>query len=128
MPNDEYWDSVECSDQPLDFCFHPKRENILAAALVDGSLEVHHIRREEGTGDEEDDDPDSILSSLLLHTQAVPEKGSDNKSKSSSCRTVKVSTDGNESTRVAALEILSVWTRNECASSPPSHKRRSELE
>jgi len=101
MSHSEYWESIECSDQPLDFCFHPKRENILAAALVDGTLEVHDIRREEeGTADDcevDDDGPDSILSSLSLHTQTVPGKdseNSDNKSKTASCRTVKFSTDG----------------------------------
>ena len=95
MPIAEYWDSVECSDQPLDFSFHPKRENILAAALVDGTLEVHDIRREEGSGDEEEDEPDSILSSLTLHAQMIPNKGSDkDTSKQASCRTVKFSTDG----------------------------------
>jgi WD repeat-containing protein 55 len=92
MPNHEYLDSVECSDQPLDFSFHPTRENILAAALVDGTMEVHDIRREEH-GDDEDDEPDSILSSLTLHAQTVPDKGSV-KSKHASCRAIKFSTDG----------------------------------
>jgi WD40 repeat protein len=91
----KYWDSVECSDQPLDFAFHPKRENILAAALVDGSLEVHDIRRDEGPSNNDDDDeePDSILSSLSLHAQMLPAKGPA-KQKHASCRTVEFSTDG----------------------------------
>ena len=32
-------DIIECSDQPLDVAFHPTRESIVAAALVDGTLE-----------------------------------------------------------------------------------------
>jgi hypothetical protein len=31
--------AIECSDQPLDVSFHPERETIVAAALVDGTLE-----------------------------------------------------------------------------------------
>ena len=90
MPTSKYLDAVECSDQPLDFAFHPKRDNILAVGLVDGSLEVHDIRRE--TNDD-DDEPDSILSSLSLHTQQISQKGSDKK-KHASCRAVEFSLDG----------------------------------
>ena len=31
--------SIECSDQPLGLSFHPQRETLVAAALVDGTLE-----------------------------------------------------------------------------------------
>ena len=31
--------SIECSDQPLDLSFHPQRDTLVAAALVDGTLE-----------------------------------------------------------------------------------------
>jgi hypothetical protein len=34
-----FLDSIECSAQPLDFSFHPTRENLLAAGLVDGTVE-----------------------------------------------------------------------------------------
>jgi hypothetical protein len=34
-----YLDSIETSYQPLDFSFHPKKDYLLAAALVDGTLE-----------------------------------------------------------------------------------------
>jgi hypothetical protein len=34
-----YVSHVETSFQPLDISFHPHRENLVAAALVDGSLE-----------------------------------------------------------------------------------------
>jgi hypothetical protein len=39
MTTTKYLDSIECSDQPLDISFHPKRENLVAAALVDGTVE-----------------------------------------------------------------------------------------
>ena len=35
----EYLESVECSEHPLDIAFHPKRKSILAASLVDGTVE-----------------------------------------------------------------------------------------
>lgn len=34
-----YLDRIECSVQPLDISFHPQRDNLVAAALVDGTLE-----------------------------------------------------------------------------------------
>lgn len=83
----KYLDSIECSDQPLDLAFHPKRHNILAAALVDGTLEVHDILPEEL----EDDEPDSLLSSTAFHAQLLPGK---DKERVASCRTVEFSPDG----------------------------------
>lgn len=85
----DYLSSVECSDQPMDFCFHPKQENILVAGLVDGSVEVHDIRAKELDDDDDDDELDSILSSLSLHTQLIP-----GQKKTASCRTVEFSVDG----------------------------------
>jgi hypothetical protein len=38
--DDKYYvPSIETSYQPLDISFHPTRDNLVAAALVDGSLE-----------------------------------------------------------------------------------------
>ena len=34
-----YVSSIETSCQPLDISFHPTRSNLVATALVDGSLE-----------------------------------------------------------------------------------------
>ena len=34
-----YVSHIETSYQPLDIAFHPNRDNLVAAALVDGSLE-----------------------------------------------------------------------------------------
>ena len=85
----KYLDTIECSSQPLDLAFHPKRHNLLAAALVDGTLEVHDIVPEDEL--EEDDEPDSLLSSTAFHTQLLPGK---EKEKNASCRTVEFSPDG----------------------------------
>jgi hypothetical protein len=32
-------DSIDCSAQPLDLSFHPSKENVLVAALADGTIE-----------------------------------------------------------------------------------------
>ena len=32
---------IECSDQPLDISFHPSKPTIVAAGLVDGTIEIH---------------------------------------------------------------------------------------
>ena len=34
-----YLTSIECSAQPLDLSFHPRKDNLVAAALVDGTIE-----------------------------------------------------------------------------------------
>lgn len=34
-----YVSHIETSYQPLDVAFHPNRDNLMAAALVDGTLE-----------------------------------------------------------------------------------------
>ncbi|KAG7359236.1 WD repeat-containing protein [Nitzschia inconspicua] len=77
-----YLDKIEASYQPLDFCFHPTRPNLLAAALVDGSVEIHDVQtpshnngspeKVAAFSDDEDDEVDSLLSSLSLHTQRIP--------------------------------------------------------
>eukprot|EP00934_Nitzschia_sp_Nitz4_P003509 Nitzschia sp. Nitz4//scaffold189_size62959//9772//11385//NITZ4_006302-RA/size62959-augustus-gene-0.71-mRNA-1//1//CDS//3329539878//3499//frame0 len=87
----DYLQNIECSDQPLDFSFHPKRSNLLAAALVDGTLEVHDIRKQP---DDDDDEPDSILSSYALHTQHLQSSKESEKGKPASCRSVEFSMDG----------------------------------
>ena len=96
--------NIECSDQPLDVSFHPARETIVAAALVDGTLEVHDFRTllEETKEDDSDDDDDTILSSTPVHKQLLPNyivAGSDQdgdtkpKTKVASCRAVHFSHD-----------------------------------
>lgn len=94
--------SIECSDQPLDLSFHPSREYLVAAALVDGTLEVHDFRDlvvASGTSaslhQQLDDEYETILSSTPLHTQLLPSQTvSDNGAKQASCRSVLFTRDG----------------------------------
>jgi transposase-like protein len=37
---------IDCSDQPLYLSFHPTRNHIVAAALVDGTVEVHDFDKQ----------------------------------------------------------------------------------
>ena len=53
---------------------------------------VHDIRKEEA-GEDEDDEPESLISSIGVHTQLLPQKGTD-KAKLASCKTVEFSRDG----------------------------------
>jgi hypothetical protein len=79
----QYLDQIEASYQPLDFDFHPIRDNLLVAALVDGSVEIHDFQKKvhgnspsqksAASIDEKDDEEvESLLSSLSLHTQRIP--------------------------------------------------------
>ena len=79
-------DSIECSAQPFDLSFHPQLEHLVAAALVDGTLEVHDFSPSTRTAEDEND---TIVSSIDVNTQLVP--GSQ---KNISCRTVRFSDDG----------------------------------
>lgn len=54
-------EKIECSVQPFDVSFHPRREYIVASALVDGTIEVHDFE----PSDEQDHD--TILSSISLN-------------------------------------------------------------
>lgn len=98
--------SLECSDQPLDLCFHPTKHTVVATALVDGTVEVHDFAELLSVGntttnaanarlgsdddDEDDDEPDSIVSSTPIHVSA---RRSPN-GKASSARCVEFSSDG----------------------------------
>ena len=44
-----YLTSIECSAQPLDLSFHPRKDNLVAAALVDGTVEgeCYEVLKEE---------------------------------------------------------------------------------
>ena len=42
---------IDCSVQPLDFAFHPSKD-ILAAALVDGTVECKIILVMDGSGNQ----------------------------------------------------------------------------
>jgi WD40 repeat protein len=84
--SNSYLDKIEASYQPLDFCFHPTRHNLLAAALVDGSVEIHDFAtphpndnsKNAAFSDDEEDEVDSLLSSLSLHAQRIPTRSNSN--------------------------------------------------
>jgi WD40 repeat protein len=99
---------VECSDQPLDLSFHPQKPSLLAAALVDGTLEVHdfeellqiehraapHHKRNNDNDDSDDDEVDTIVSSTRVHTQLVPSSTMDAGAQLASTRAVLFAHDG----------------------------------
>jgi WD40 repeat protein len=105
---------IDCSDQPLDLSFHPTRNHIVAAALVDGTVEVHDFdekvitanagdqdQHKQGTllqrnnnDDDDDDEQDTIVSSTAVHTQILPSKRTEDGTKKASCRAVHFSLDG----------------------------------
>lgn len=97
--------TIECSDQPLDICFHPTRPSVVAASLVDGTVEVHDFQdlidsdkkpsADEDEDDYNDDEIDTILSSTPVHTQLLPSKASESGSKLASCRSVIFADNGN---------------------------------
>lgn len=79
-------DCIECSAQPFDLSFHPQRQHLVAAALVDGTVEVHDFSSPPTVVGAEDDENDTIVSSIDVHPQVG--------SKNASCRTVRFSNDG----------------------------------
>jgi len=108
---------VECSDQPLDVAFHPAKPTLLAAALVDGTVEVHDFgellesarsggnakkKKSSTAADEESDggdEIDTIVSSTAAHTQLLPRRqtggGTEPGAKQASARCVSFSHAGN---------------------------------
>mmetsp|Transcript_17181 Transcript_17181/g.37583 ORF Transcript_17181/g.37583 Transcript_17181/m.37583 type:complete len:522 (+) Transcript_17181:115-1680(+) len=91
-----YVSRIETSYQPMDIAFHPHRDNLVAAALVDGSLEVHDFRKDEDIDPtDSDDDYESLLSSLSLHaSSAYTNKSPSKKTPTASCKCVAFSPDG----------------------------------
>lgn len=90
--------TIECSDQPLDFCFHPTQATLLAAALVDGTIEVHDFQElqeywESGAAKGDDDD-DTIVSSTPVHTQLLPTKATSSEIKKASAVAVLFADEG----------------------------------
>lgn len=108
--------TIECSDQPLDLAFHPSKGTLVAAALVDGTVELHDfcqqtdsttstrgaaatkikdVSRNDEDDDDEDDKDDTIVSSTAVHTQLLPiREGEGNGMKQASCRAVRFASDG----------------------------------
>lgn len=109
--------TIECSDQPLDLSFHPSRSTLVAAGLVDGTVEVHDFSaivkdsaptssksngKQVNDEDDEDED-DTIVSSSAVHTQRLVTDTSGSTAgdgnAQASCRAVRFSSDG-----------ISLWT------------------
>jgi len=87
-------DPIDCSSQPLDISFHPKHDHLMAAALVDGTVEMHDFSPTNGEEQSDDDsENDTIVSSIPVHTQILPVQ-KDGKHHKASCRTVLWSADG----------------------------------
>ena len=96
--------TIECSDQPLDISFHPTVPHVVAAGLVDGTVEVHDFEEQIGSGkqfasahsndDEDDDEADTIVSSTAVHTQMMPSKTSESGMRKAVCRALQFSQDG----------------------------------
>jgi WD40 repeat protein len=94
--------TIECSYQPLDISFHPIVSTIVAAALVDGTVEVHDyvemvsaptvasVRKDAYENDEEEND--TIVSSTQVHYPTMSKAL--HETTSSSCCTVQFSKDG----------------------------------
>mmetsp|Transcript_26777 Transcript_26777/g.73673 ORF Transcript_26777/g.73673 Transcript_26777/m.73673 type:complete len:527 (+) Transcript_26777:134-1714(+) len=93
-----YVSKIETSYQPLDMAFHPHRDNLVAAALVDGSVEVHDFRKDEDINPEDSDgEYESLLSSLSLHTATnYTHKSPSKKTPTASCKCVAFSPDGSK--------------------------------
>lgn len=102
--------TIECSDQPLDFSFHSSRPSILAAALVDGTLEIHDFA--DLLANEDDEEEDSLLSSTPVHTQLIPTKNAG--TKQASCRSVLFTKDGNLYTGGTAGDLAKLDTEIVC--------------
>lgn len=103
---------VECSEQPLDFCFHPTKPYVLAVALVDGTVEVHDVSElistngdVETTSADDDDEIDTLVSSTVVFQQEQndDDEGDDGESSASpelkattslSCRCIQYNNTG----------------------------------
>lgn len=91
--------SIELSENPLGLSLHPSRNTLLAAGLVDGTVELHDfaaiLKQEKAPGSEmdatateESDEEDTILSSTLVHNPLG--EGTEQ----CSCRVVKFLSNG----------------------------------
>jgi WD40 repeat protein len=120
--------SIECSDQPLDLSFHPTRPFLVAAGLVDGTVEIHDFQElveneKKANSDDIDEDIDTILSSTQVHNQLLPSKATGSGSQSAKCRAVIFAENGNTlysggtAGDLARLDTEIVCSFNE--SSPP---------
>jgi WD repeat-containing protein 55 len=127
---------IECSDQPLDLSFHPKVSTLVAAALVDGTVEVHDYSAliespiaasmPKQNNDDDEGDDDTIVSSTQVHhttTNSLLDSSSLHKQiTSASCRAIQFSNDGSTLwTGGSDGHIVALDTKQICTfGTPPS--------
>lgn len=104
--------TIECSDQPLDFSFHASRPSIMAAALVDGTLEIHDFADLLANADDGEEE-DSLLSSTPVHVQLLPTKSGG--TKQASCRSVLFTKNGDLYTGGTAGDLAKLDTTIVCS-------------
>ena len=112
---------VECSQQPLNFSFHSTQPTLLAAGLVDGTIEMHDfacLATETSNDDEDakvddDDEDDTIASSTEAFTNG-------------SCRTIQFSHDNSELLEVGSSggEVSGWDTEHESCKHPKIQRQR----
>ena len=102
--------AIECTYQPLDVSFHPSVSTIVAAALVDGTVEVHDysemvlppsVASMPKDEDDDEEENDTIVSSTPVHYTSTTTSNAQHEptattaaSSSSSCRAIQFSNDG----------------------------------
>mmetsp|Transcript_30898 Transcript_30898/g.55990 ORF Transcript_30898/g.55990 Transcript_30898/m.55990 type:complete len:559 (-) Transcript_30898:68-1744(-) len=144
---------IECSAQPLSISFHPVKD-ILAAGLVDGTIEIHDLVAK-GSGDaaasakaksnktdddddsddgmesdndeDEDDQPDTILSSIHVAKEVVsPSKSSTQMfDKSDSTSTTTVKVTGKATQSPSCRCVLFSRSPNENKSNDSNNETKS---
>jgi WD40 repeat protein len=97
MPHSGAFVTIECSDQPLDLSFHPSKTALVAAALVDGTVEVHDFTEQLPSTaariNNADDEDDTIVSSTQVHVDPLLHSMGD-EPEYASCRAVQFASDG----------------------------------
>ena len=82
---------VECSQQPLNFSFHSTRPTLLAAGLVDGTIEMHDFAclttETSNNGQDAEVDEDDLDDTIVSSTEAFT---------NGSCRTIQFSHNNSE--------------------------------
>jgi WD repeat-containing protein 55 len=126
--------TIECSDQPLDISFHPTKSTLVAAALVDGTLEVHDFTEllsspttaTAKNDDEDEEEEETIVSSTQVHIQPLLQSMG-NEPQYASCRAVRFSSDGStiwtggSEGNVVALDATRI-----CTFSMPTSQQQKE--
>jgi WD repeat-containing protein 55 len=130
MPQSSAFLTIECSYQPLDLSFHPSRTALVAAALVDGTVEVHDFAEQLPSTaariQNDEDEDDTIVSSTQVHVQPLlPSMG--DVPDYASCRAVQFSSDGSTLwTGGSEGDIVALDASRICTFSAPSSKQQRD--